>query len=192
MRKSALVAMLLSAAPAAAQMPEYEVQATPQACAATYELRLQDARQGIEARDRYIAERTKLLPMFEWFREHCRYLTPLEIAIRKLDDENAFVCDTKKGRPKELTPEIVGEYADPASGIAFVEHYRTNSLCEALDVAAGRPSLVTFGAEPSDPLEKRQRASLRDIDILCWKVESEKCTKLRAAVAKFKARAPQR
>lgn len=43
-----------------------------------------------------------------FFNEHCRLLSPLEIAIRKLDDPLSFVCDPSAGpKPKALTTRLL-------------------------------------------------------------------------------------
>jgi hypothetical protein len=45
-----------------------------------------------------------------FFSEHCRFLSQLEIAIRKLDDPLSFVCDPHAGpKPKALTTRVIAE-----------------------------------------------------------------------------------
>src|SRR4051812_11912679 len=61
---------------------------------ASFPRRLTEARAAIKQRDRYQGELDRAVA---WWQAHkCRELSPLEIAIRKLDDPRSFLCDTAK------------------------------------------------------------------------------------------------
>lgn len=123
---------------------------TPEKCAASFRARLAETRAAIKAQAQYMKEYNRAMP---WFNEHCRVLSPLEIAIRKLDDPNSFVCDTSKGRPAGLTTRFVIEHASPMTISGFQEHSADSMFCAAL----GDP--VSLYLEPSPEPDEEQRRS---------------------------------
>lgn len=79
LRPAAVIAIAsLVAAPAIAEPSEE--------CAESYASRLEDAKRAISDLDAYLLEYAKARPAIEWFEAHCRFLSELEIAVRKLDD----------------------------------------------------------------------------------------------------------
>lgn len=89
--------------------------ASAQTCAETFPARLERARASLKAWSKENAEYKKYLASPEgkaitFFTEHCRFLSQLEIAIRKLDDPMSFVCDPTAGKkPKALTTRLLAE-----------------------------------------------------------------------------------
>jgi hypothetical protein len=82
---------------ARATPPKWQNEANAETCASSWEERLADFRSAVPTWQRYNTDYERVMP---WFDEHCRWLSDLEIAIRKIDDSAAFVCDTNKGRPR--------------------------------------------------------------------------------------------
>src|SRR4051794_39675383 len=111
MKRAALVLIAIAGLVAAPALAE-----PPAECRASYPERLADAQQAIAQQAGYMAEWERVMP---WFEAHCRPLTDLERAIRKIDDPGAFVCDTKKGRPRELTTAFVAAHSSPADVVLF-------------------------------------------------------------------------
>lgn len=153
-------------------MPQAPSEATAAVCAATWQERLADARQAVLANQAYMQVHRKYIP---WFREHCRFLTEFEIAARKLDDPHAFVCDTQKGRPKGLTSEIAVEYDSPTDPHVYQKHFMPDVFCEPHDVLE-RVSLVLRD-------DGTRAYFAKEVGAMCWRVESDECTRARAAVA---------
>jgi hypothetical protein len=141
-------------------------------CSGSYPARLADARNAIAEHTRYMLERREVMP---WFEQHCRFLSELERAIRKLDDPAAFVCESAKGRPKRLTTAFIAEHSQPVDVVILQEFFHADDVCEPHDLAAGRPSLVL-----------REPTTERKLAVLCWGKEGDPCAQARA---KFAARA---
>ena len=145
-------------------------------CATSFPERLRDARSAYAHVAAYMKEWQKGMP---WFDEHCRYLSELEIAVRKLDDPNAFVCDPKaKGRPTILTAAYVASHSNPIEVWQEQEYLRIDDLCEPHDVAAERPALAIRDSEDAE----------RVLPVLCWEKTSPSCDKFRDRAAKLEAR----
>lgn len=147
-------------------------------CESTYPARLADAKRAIHEHRMYEIEYARAMP---WFFEHCRMLSSLERAIRKIDDPAAFVCDTKKGRPRELTTRYVATHSAPLGLAIFMRYAHADDECEAHDLAAGRPSLVIRDEAPAHLLE-----------VLCWQSSTPRCDRARAVIAKVRAREASR
>lgn len=178
MKRAIVLAVLLACSVAArADAPpliKWQNEATAETCAATFPERLADFRQGIVQHQQYMTVHDRIMP---WWTEHCRWLTDREIAIRQIDDPNAFVCDTQKGRPKGLTSEMVLDYQSPQDAAIFIDYSDEDRWCEAFDVAAGRVSLRLGQWE--SPAEQARII----LTGMCWQVTSAKCDKARAALA---------
>lgn len=161
-RHSIVLLALLVCSVARAQEP-------PDACALSFPERLADAKRALaQSQDETAAyERSGARAAAEWFGAHCRFLEPLELAIRKLDDPNAFVCDPKaKGRPKRMTYEMVVSAPSAASQL---QNFRTeNRQCEQSDRAA-RIALV--GLDELGPLQQ--------LELLCYADDRASCVKAR-------------
>jgi hypothetical protein len=110
---------------------------------------------------------------YQFYMDHCRQLNGLEIAVRRLDDLNSFVCDQPK--PKILTARLLmespGLVADGTVG------NNDNIECRALDQQS-RVSLVVSNA--TDELENAIAQGL----ILCFQDSSPVCDDIRAKAAK--------
>lgn len=173
MRTTVLIAMLASTSTALAEVPRWSNEANAETCAASFPERLADFRQAIPAFEEYRADYDRVMP---WFYEHCRWLTDLEIAIRKIDDAAAFVCDTRKGRPRGLTAEFALDHSYPVnSPVLFVEHREPNDWCSAFD-AQDRVSLAM--SQFDAPLNTLRIV----VEGMCWRVESKRCAQQRAAL----------
>jgi len=145
-------------------------------CAESYPARLADAKTGLAQYDSYMIEYRKAQPAVEWFALHCRFLTELEIAIRQVDDPNAFVCDpSARGKPKGLTSELILNYSTEPTTTTFFTRQGDNNLCERADRQAGR-MVLTFG-----PLSK-----VEFIEALCYQDEGPSCLKVRETIAKLR------
>lgn len=174
-----LVLVLVAAlwvAPALAQAPAAQ-------CASTFPARLADAKQAVAAHEAWLHEHEKARPAVEWFEAHCHFLSELERAVRKLDDPNAFVCDPKaKGRPKQLTAELVLEHSlEPNVGsFQADQHHDLNNRCAELDQAA-RVGLV-FGE-----LELKWLVAHK-LEVSCYGDDSERCVQARATIAVARAK----
>jgi hypothetical protein len=182
MRHLIPLAILFVASVAAAAPPEYANEANAVTCAESFPERLQDARDAVIRGQEEAAEYDRIMP---WWNEHCRWLTDIEIAIRKLDDPNAFVCDTKKGRPKGLTSDLVLDHQGRARAQSYQKFFQSSLLCNAFDTAE-RVSIVMY--DSYDPTRHKTSAeyyelTALEVSVMCFQVESEKCTKARAAVA---------
>jgi hypothetical protein len=149
-------------------------------CAESFPARHLDAKKAIVARDNHLEELEKngTRAAIDWFNAHCRFLSPAEIVERKLDDENAFVCDPKaKGRPRKLTSALVIEYStDPPYG-EFQEHRAENGECFMHDQA--ERIVLVFGT-----LSVRQK-----LEVLCFNDDRASCMKVRKDFAEADARA---
>lgn len=98
-------------------------------CSASFNARLAEARAAIASKQAYDKELKKM----DWWSEHCRFLSPLEIGIRKLDDPNSFVCDTQKGRPPGLTTKFVLEHGVGLGYEQWQTHSEENLACQSHD-----------------------------------------------------------
>jgi len=157
-------------------------QADAATCAASYPERIAGVKQAIIEWDAYTKERSKHLKALDFFDAHCRFLTELEVAIRKLNDPNTIVCKTEKGRPKDVTAEVITGYHLAASPQSFVEeHGFENHRCAAYD-AAERLALVL----PEDLNIGEQQ------ELLCWGRDTPSCASSLAAleVARAKGKLP--
>jgi hypothetical protein len=114
-----------------------------------------------------------------WFEAHCRFLTEIEIVVRKLDDLNSFVCDTTKGRPKGLTTQFVMENASPPT----LDEMQDRDLrhedykCLEADTAARRPLALPATLTV---IEKQE--------LLCYADERPLCVSAREQIAAARAR----
>jgi hypothetical protein len=84
-------------------------------CEETFPTRLEAAKTDVKAWLKENDAYQKLLhspqgKAITFFSEHCRFLSKLEIAIRKLDDPLSFVCDPQAGpKPRALTTHLIAE-----------------------------------------------------------------------------------
>lgn len=174
MRLLAIAAItLLAATTANADPPKWQNEANADTCSESFPARLADFRQSVVAQQRYMREYERVMP---WFDEHCRWLSELEIAIRKIDDPAAFVCDTRKGRPKGLTSEFALDHQGPRTVENFVDDAAANTWCHLYDAA----SAVTLNLGYAEPPINEPRVIM---EAMCWHVEGAKCDRVRAALA---------
>jgi hypothetical protein len=167
----AILSALLFAMMARAQEPSTPP-SPPDECASTFEARLADAKRGLALYKAHMREYEKARPALEWFEAHCRFLNELELAIRKLDDPNAFVCDPGAGkRPKGLTSELVITYSTLPSQMTFQERQGENHMCERKD-ARDRIAL-TF----------HDLTEIEIIEVLCYADERPACVQARENIA---------
>lgn len=166
-----------------------EPPATPavDACAESFPARLADAKQALVQFEAFHQDYQKAKPALEWFEAHCRFLEELERVVRKVNDPNAFVCDTQKGRPKELTAELVLNYSTIPNVGAFQadQHHDLNNRCAERDQAA-RIGLVFGAGSELDQVAHR-------LLVACYGDARPACVKARetiAAAARAKAAAP--
>jgi len=158
---------------ARAEPPTAPKQVVDDECAATFEERLADAKRGLALYLKYSDEYEKARPSLEWFEAHCRFLTELELAIRQLDDPNAFVCDpSAKGRPRDLTSELVLKFSTEPDQMSFQTMQGKNHVCEAKDARA-RFKLTFHGLTKAEMLE-----------VICMGNDGPACALLRARLAK--------
>jgi hypothetical protein len=156
-------------------------------CAASFDDRLTETAQAIPAARKHHAEYRRVMP---WFYANCRILTELERAVRKLDDENAFVCKPAKGRPKELTQQFVDDHLDDNTILDFQDHASEDMSCSGRDVAARGLSLdmrdVVAGLDEGATPEQSAIAGHHMMAIFCTvqtSDTSDQCVKLRAEIA---------
>ncbi|HKO90620.1 MAG TPA: hypothetical protein VJU61_05685 [Polyangiaceae bacterium] len=118
--------------------------------------------------------------LVEFFDNHCRFLSDLERAIRKIDEPNAIVCN--KPKPKGLTLDIVAygsvEYSEPRLHIAGDA---ANRRCQASDTAE-RFSLV-FNPDGQDA-----ESLIASQSLLCYADDRPSCKKAMPLVAQLKAK----
>jgi hypothetical protein len=152
-------------------------------CAASFPERLADAKAAVRE---HVRQETRIKPdatreaKLDWFDAHCRFLSPLEIAIRKLDDPNSFVCDTSKGRPKGLTTQSGSGLGFLASGKNERQKLRGDSaLCSDSDKAA-RINVYLGGFDDWPATDK--------LEILCYGDERPKFVKACEDVAAARAK----
>jgi len=129
-----------------------------------------------------------------WYLEHCRALSPLEIAIRKIDDPWAFVCEKAPGRPAGLTPKFVREHNDPPGVVAdFQTQAEESQACAKVDPVSLDLRSPT---EPDEDEGKRVhqlwqlRGLARKFEVLCYDAKGAKaatCAKERDDTAKLEA-----
>lgn len=144
-------------------------------CAASYPERLADAKHALSEWMAFMAEFQKVKPKIEWFEAHCRFLEQLEIVVRKIDDPNAFVCNTSKGRPKDLTSELVMQYSTLPSVGAYQNFGGENAACMERDETARMSLFVPTG----DDLASAGARLL----LSCFNDDGPDCVEARAAVA---------
>lgn len=144
-------------------------------CSESFPARLADVKRAMVEHATYETEYARAMP---WFYAHCRMLSELEIAVRKLDDQNAFVCDSAKGRPKGLTGPYVAEHSVRLGIPSFetVALRNLNDECAEHD-ARERVSLVLYEAPMA-----------RVLDVVCYQDERPSCVAARAALAAALAR----
>jgi hypothetical protein len=172
-----------AAEPAAEPAPAPPMSRKDAECAASFPERLADAKAAVREhiRQEGLAKRdTATQAKFDWFDAHCRFLSPLEIAIRKLDDPNSFVCDTSKGRPKGLTTQFVLAGRGEAESAAGLQKLRGDSaLCSDSDKAA-RINVYLGGFDDWPATDK--------LEILCYGDERPKFVKACEDVAAARAK----
>jgi hypothetical protein len=162
-----VVTALAWACSAAAQAPT---------CEETFPARMADAKQAVVHYETHMRLYAEAKPALQWFEAHCRFLDELERVVRKLDDPNAFVCDPKaKGRPKNLTSELVLQFSTLPTVGSYQERSGDNYRCEAEDTAK-RIALI-------DPVTDPKRSVAWRLEVLCWDDNREKCVKARAMLA---------
>jgi len=144
MRTLILIAAMLTACPLTSM-------AQDSACADTFAQRLQTVRAQIKEWAREAAaqaawERSPQGKAVAFFSQHCRFLSPLEIAIRKLDDPMSFVCDPSAGpKPKALTTKVLAESGN--TGLVLQGSGIENHACKTQD-----PVDLGVNSDMSDPL----------------------------------------
>jgi hypothetical protein len=164
---------------ARAEPPTAPKQPAEDECASTYEERLADAKRGLALYLKYMDEYEKARPTLEWFEAHCRFLSELELAVRKLDDPNAFVCDpSANGRPRDLTSELVLKFSTLPDQMSFQTLQGQNHMCESKD--AKLRSKLTF-----HNLTKEQM-----LEVICRGNDGPSCALLRAMIAKKQKQKP--
>jgi hypothetical protein len=141
-------------------------------CQASFAARLADAKRAVIARDAYVEQHQAEYRAATWFTDHCRFLSELEIAIRKLDDPRAFVCEKARGRPKHLSADVVANFgsAPLVSQFQAEDFYGPNHMCMDQDRAHG---VALVGLDEMTPIQK--------LEFLCAGDGSEKCLKARAS-----------
>jgi hypothetical protein len=178
-KRAAVLALFLAATVVAggrAQTPPPEAQ-----CAASFPKRLADAKQAIVQHGDFMAGYKAARPALEWFEAHCRFLSELELAVRKLDDPNAFVCDPKaKGRPKGLTSELVLQYSTLPSVGVWQEHHGENHRCLETD-RASRVALVISAEEGLAGRAQR-------MEVICYGDDRPSCKELRTSLEAARAK----
>jgi hypothetical protein len=113
-----------------------------------------------------------------WFNAHCRVLEEIEIVARHLDDPWSFVCDTERGRPRELTPRFVEQHQALADVHVFETHAAENDRCRAFD-ATERVALSLRGDEPR---------AIEELEVMCFQSERASCARAREQIAAARAR----
>jgi len=111
------------------------VAAAESPCADTFPDRLREVKAQVQEwrNESKAYEKAKSSPEYkamEFFANHCRILTELERAVRKLDDPLSFVCDPSAGKkPKALTTKLVAESGGtvelegpPIHGTSLLDH----------------------------------------------------------------------
>ncbi len=158
-------------------------QATAESCAASFPARLDDARQAVIQFRQFTQGYSRSMP---WFNEHCRLLEDAERIARHEDDPFAFVCDTRRGRPRELTTRYVAQYAGAIPTIAVLIHS-----------SAETRACVPFDGRDRIPLlpESIENSVTMQLLVLCWgRDDNANCegsrTQLDALVAAFRERFP--
>lgn len=177
LRTLTALSVLLAASSALAEPPKWPNEANAETCAESFPVRLADFRSAASQHQRYMAEYNRVMP---WFDEHCRWLTELEIAIRKIDDPAAFVCDTQKGRPKGLTTQVALEHNVEVDLVIMVQFSHANTWCAEHD-AGGRVSLALSQAK-----SEFENTEIK-IEGMCFEVSSAKCDSARTALADARA-----
>lgn len=150
-------------------------------CAETYPARLADAKQAVARFETYQRRYAEARPALEWFQAHCRFLDELERVVRKLDDPNAFVCEQAKGRPKNLSAQLVIEFSvDPDVGsFQADQHHDLNNRCSERD-AAERIGLVFGAGSELDQVRHR-------LLVVCYGDDRPACVKAREAIGAARA-----
>jgi hypothetical protein len=149
-------------------------------CAASFPERLADAKRAYSEHLRYEArfEKSGAQAKLEWFDAHCRFLKPLEIAIRKLDDPNAFVCDPKaKGRPKGLTNYLELAELQPPPFTELQGFRSENYACDESD------KKYRIGV-----ILDEERSQLELLEFLCYEDTRPSCVTANETIAKARAK----
>lgn len=167
--------------PVEAPSPPVETPPPLDKCAATFPERLADAKRAWAEHTKAMLayEKSGAAKRLEWFDAHCRILSKLEVAIRKLDDLNSFVCDPKaKGRPKGLTSTSLEEILAQPPALSELQGFRDeNYRCLDKDKAE-RVGLVLHTL--LTPIEQGE--------IACYGDERPMCVKARELIAKARAK----
>lgn len=171
MRCITLAIALAVVSPAAAQGLEAD-------CSASFPARVQDAKRALEQWNAEHAAYVEARPLAEYFEAHCRFLSALERAARKLDDANAFVCEG--ATPKGLTAELVLRHSVEPSIAVYQAHAAANNRCLELDRRA-RVGLVFTGAEDLADVAHR-------LTVMCYGDERPSCAKAHAALEAARAK----
>lgn len=158
-------------------------------CSSSFPKRLAEARAAIKQRDKYKAEYDRAV---EWAQAHqCRELTPLEIAIRKLDDPRSFVCDSPK--PAWMTRKFNDEHQGERDYPEWQPHATENAACSAADPVS--LDLTTPPAPQRIPgdIDSKQANQLwelhalsKRVNVVCYQAPPAKtaaCTKNQADIA---------
>jgi len=152
-------------------------------CASSFRTRLADAKRALAEYAEYRKAYEAARPAVEWWGQHCRFLSELENAIRKNDDPNAFVCDTKKGRPKNLTAELIMQFNTEAPGPD--QHFGyDNDQCREFDRADHGVELVLGGVNAAPDFETAANEML----VLCYEDTRPTCVKARESVEAARAK----
>lgn len=118
--------------------------ATPDQCQASFKARVKEAQEAIRQHIKYMADYTK---MSSWLSQHnCRELTPLEVAVRKINLTPAYVCD--QVYPAWLTPKMVATHLTPLDIPDFQPHASEDKACVFEDPISLD---LTTPQEPNDP-----------------------------------------
>jgi len=152
---------------------------SPQAaCAASFSARLADARKALQLQAAFARDTARVMP---WFEAHCRLLSPLEIALRKLDDPNSFVCEPAAGRPSGMTPRFVLEHSYEHNASEF--QMRVAPECApydpvALDLRGLPPAVDATRAE-------KLRGLAATVGVQCYQKSTPACVKARKTLAEL-------
>ncbi len=163
------------------------VAAVEAACPASFPERLADAQRAIPLSRQLQAEAARVVP---WFDAHCRFLSALERAIRKLDDDLSFVCDTTVGRPKGLTGKRYLELSGGGLSVVDLQDRAVDSQrCAEVDPVSldMHTPPVPAHAEGTEAHELWQLLVIqREFEVLCYGAKGAKaarCAKNQAQTA---------
>jgi len=174
-----LVPHLAAAEPAPAEQLE-PVSAHDAECAASFPERLADAKRAYSEHVRYEQryESSGARAKLEWFDAHCRFLSELERAVRKLDDPNAFVCDPKaKGRPKGFTDYMEVAALAPPPYSDLQGNRSENYACDESD-KKHRIGVIL----------QENMTQLEQLELACYQDARPMCVSANEAIAKARAK----